>query len=143
MTNLAVPILVAGRALQPAGVTFARCNWGRWIADCASPHCTSALQLEYMQPSMTCRDCGWPTGHIVWPDDPAAITYVLSLRPDEKTRNAEPGETVDMLVAENVAHGIDMPVDEHGVLLRTVNGVVTDGGLLHALPDAGRRQIGA
>ena len=111
MTNLAVPILVAGRALQPAGVTFARCNWGRWIADCASPHCTSALQLEYMQPSMTCRDCGWPTGHIVWPDDPAAITYVLSLRPDEKTRNAEPGETVDMLVAEKL--GVAAPDVEY------------------------------
>jgi hypothetical protein len=133
------PIARAVAMADQGSTAHARLNWGRWIADCASPWCTSALQLDPGMTAMRCWDCGWETTHIAWPDDPDAIAWVLALRPDEKNRNYEPGETLDVLVAENVAHGIAMPMDEHDVLLRTANGKAVGGGLVHELESAGRR----
>jgi hypothetical protein len=103
----------------------ARMNWSRWIIDCA--HCTSGLtpghhlydergvmvrySIEWGDAAMRCWDCGGLTEGVLWPADPAAIEAILGMRPDERTRNWYPGETLDALMLENIAHGI-LPPDE-------------------------------
>lgn len=144
----------------------ARVNWSRWIVDCASPICTSAMTLGderedragnvwpglvIGQSTMRCRDCGFLTEGIEWPPDPLAIETVLSWRPDEKTRNWEPGEMIADLLRENVEHGVPIPgvpVLEPGQefqLMQEVGGVVTGGyiGELLALAAPSQREIGA
>ena len=79
--------------LQRCGVTHARANWSRWVADCPSPFCSSALQLTPGQPWFRCRDCD-AVAEVVWPANPADIERLLVMRPDETTRNWEPGETL-------------------------------------------------
>ena len=133
--------------LTGAGV---RMNWSRWVVDCA--WCTSGLipgvhlfdaggrkvrhSLEWGDRSMVCWDCGGVTEGIEWPPDPLAIELILSMRPEEKTRNWFPGETLNDLLQENVAHGI-VPPDvllPHGggVLMSTVDEMVV-GGTVGAL----------
>jgi len=85
--------------------TFAYHNWGRWVADCADPACPNAEDLERGQAGMVCSFCG-QTQPVVWPADPVAIGRVLASRPVPSTRNWNPGETVDMLIAENIKHGV-------------------------------------
>jgi hypothetical protein len=144
----------------------ARINHGRWVVDCASPLCASAMApgppaldgsqrvwpgLTVGQSTMTCRDCGHVTGGVVWPPDTLGIEVVLSWRPDPETRNWEPGETITGLLEENVAHGVPVPgvaaLDGDCTLLREVDGVVTGGHvgrILEQLAGPGNRpQIGA
>jgi hypothetical protein len=122
----------------------ARVNWSRWIIDCA--HCQSGLtpgchlydehgvmirySIEWGDTSMLCWDCGRITEGILWPADPAAIWAILSMRPDERTRNWYPNETLDALMLENIAHGI-LPPDEilaaGGPLILGVGDRVTGG----------------
>lgn len=92
-------------AVAVPGVTFARINWGRPVVDCPSPHCTSALMLPAGTPVTQCWDCG-ACGAVVWPANLDDIALVLAQRPDDKTRNWEPGETLMDLVNENLLHGI-------------------------------------
>lgn len=88
------------------GVAYARANWGRWVADCASPFCASALQLFRGQPWLACRECD-AVAEIVWPSIPIEdIERLLMMRPDETTRNWEPGETLFDLYSENLEHNI-------------------------------------
>jgi hypothetical protein len=91
--------------LIPRGVTYARVNWGRWIADCASAHCRSALQLSPYQQWFQCWDCG-EVAEIRWPPNPVGIEQLLLDRPDPFTRNWEWGETLHDLLQENLVHGI-------------------------------------
>jgi hypothetical protein len=98
-------LLVASRE----DVALARFNWGRWIVDCGSRLCTSALMLPPGTPIMRCWDCEFVTEDIIWPEAVGLIENLLLMRPDEKTRNWEPGETVDDLVRENLRHGIIVP----------------------------------
>lgn len=85
--------------------TRARVNWGRWIADCPSPFCLSALALFRDQRLFVCMDCE-AEGEVEWPSHPEDIEQILVMRPDPKTRNWEPHETLIDLYAENVLHGI-------------------------------------
>lgn len=98
------------------GVIHARANWGRWVGDCPSPFCASALQLSAEQPWFRCRDCD-ATAEIVWPVQPGDIERLLMMRPDETTRNWEPGETLHDLIEQNLAHGI-LPWDLDAVASR-------------------------
>lgn len=94
------------------GVTYARVNWSRWIADCPSPFCKSALQVWRLQPWFACLDCE-ATGEIVWPNFVEEIERLLVVRPDETTRNWEPGETARDLHEENLQHGVlPLPVEQ-------------------------------
>jgi hypothetical protein len=66
---------------------------------------------------------------VLWPDNFADIVSVLMLRPDPFTRSWEPGETVEDLVADNIAHGVGL---DHlpaggGPLLQVANGRIVDG----------------
>lgn len=90
------------------GVTYARVNWSRWIADCPNPFCTSALAVAREQPWFACLDCD-ATAEIVWPRYCEDVERLLVMRPDPITRNWEPGETLQDLYRENAEHGI-LPV---------------------------------
>jgi hypothetical protein len=69
---------------------------------------------------------------VVWPADPAAIEMLLMMRPVPRTRNWLPGESLEDLLGENLAHGIELPAIEDETT--TVAVIVDDrlvGGLLH------------
>ncbi len=122
-----------GRELVLSGtLAKARINWGRVIVDCPNQHCRSALALPPGWPLYVCWDCP-AIGGIVWPDNLADIAAVLWLRPDPFTRSWEPGESLEQLVAENIAHRVG--IGEHwenlpaggGAVLRITNGHIVDG----------------
>lgn len=140
-------------APQPGGlmlvdredITLARHNWGRWIVDCGSQFCTSALQLVPGTPIMRCWDCGWVTEQIVWPDAADMIETILMMRPLEWTRNWEPGETVADLIAENLQHGIIRPpadLDDPAGTRVLIRATAADGAHLRRVR-LHRREIGA
>lgn len=96
----------------------ARVNHGRWIADC--PFCPGAEQI-WPQGIRRAEDVAFPFGiangilhcgttgstcPVDFPDERFDITRVLARRPDERTRNWFPGESVADLVAENIGHGV-------------------------------------
>jgi hypothetical protein len=94
----------------------AEVNHGAWIAVCPcgaeglpAPGCVVWIS----QPWAWCVRCGnaaaggrWRP--IVLPSEHAAIEALLEQRPELATRNWTPGETVDDLAAQNVAHGIEV-----------------------------------
>lgn len=133
-------------ALAIPGLAYAEANWGRWICKCPAGMCTNAVQVERRQERFECAgsgSCGW-TSPIQWPADPDAIEMLLRRRPDAKTRNWLPGETLEDLLAENTAHGLfPLELDLDGpttALMSTVNGRIVGGLLLDALPDAAARR---
>lgn len=83
----------------------ARVNWGRWIVDCPDPACPNAEDVIPGAPRAHCSFCDRAM-LVEWPDDRADIERVLWLRPVPSTRNWWPGETVDMLIAENIEHEV-------------------------------------
>lgn len=134
MTDLAVP-----------GLAYAEFNgvWGSWIVRCPAPWCWNAMLVDLGQPEYRCEGrgaCGFEAA-VRWPADPMAILTVLAMRPDPRTWNWLPGETVEDLITENVSHGVIPPewreVDRPTVLTQSADGVVVGGRLLDALP-AGR-----
>jgi dihydrofolate reductase len=131
---MTLPVLLAPPADCDVPV---RVNWSRWISFCATPGCTNAWQVNIGTILWMCRDC-WAVIRPTWPADPGAIAWVLSQRPDEKTRNWLPGETITDLLMENAAHGIDMPGIEPGTddVLTEVDGRAVSGALLPAIEHA-------
>jgi len=92
-------------------------NHGRWVADC--PFCGGAERV-WIEGLRTAPDVEFPFGvvdgvlhcgttggtcPVEFPGNRRDIARVLARRSDERTRNWLPGETVEMLVAENVEHG--------------------------------------
>lgn len=80
----------------------ARFDWGRWVADCPSPTCMNAMQLEPGQEQFECRflidpqrqaygGCG-TVAEIEWPDDVAGIERETEGKP-ESEQNWRPEET--------------------------------------------------
>lgn len=128
-----------------ATIGGARVNWGRWIVDCQV--CPSGMAVSPGTPGTRCLDCGSLIGPIAWPADPDGVEAILSQRPDPNTRNWEPGETLENLLAENAAHGCLpqewMALDSRTLLLATADNRVVGGLLHHQLEAAGRREIGA
>jgi hypothetical protein len=124
---------------------MARVNWSRWVADCPSPFCTSALQLQREQPWFQCWECG-EVGEIEWPSFGDEIERVLLMRPDPFTHNWEPGETLHDLYTQNLAHGI-WPTSAESIIAAGGGPLfaVTDDRIVvdkAALPSGPRRQIG-
>lgn len=146
--------------LVPPGAGYARVCWGRWMVDCARPYCRSALTLGpdlvdergqllrrglgWGQREMTCWDCDFVTGPIVWPPDPHAIELLLRRRPDIKTRSWEPDERLEDLLADNIAHGLlPLELDPDGPtvsVMQTIDQQIVGGLILNSLPDAERRR---
>ncbi len=128
------------------GLAYAEANWGRWIVRCPRPFCTNAIQVNRWEQAFTCAGaggCGW-SSPIEWPPDPEGIEALLSMRPDATTRNWLPGETLQQLLIENSTHDV-VPREflaESGCILETRGERITDGRLMHALPEYRRREIG-
>lgn len=97
----------------------ARVNHGIWIASCEcgahglpAPGCV--VFLDY--PLGWCVRCGnrqyggfWRPIVVPSPDDRQMIGEILDLRKRVEDRNWEPGETVELLIAESYAHGDSAP----------------------------------
>lgn len=91
--------------VQLRNATYARVNWGRWIADCPAPFCLSALQLWQGQKFYLCPECE-TQGEVMWPAAVDGIERLLIMRPDPFTRNWDWGEDLHDLLNENMLHGI-------------------------------------
>lgn len=78
-------------------------NHGRWIATC--PECRAGLGALRHSERAHCFSCG-AVFPVVWPEplDEDRIVRLLLARPPIH-RNWEPTETIDVLVADNLAHG--------------------------------------
>lgn len=93
---------------------MAEVNHGRWVARC--PFCPSAQVATPTDPRFLCAGSDGCANarvrgafvRVVFPAPAmlAAIEAVLDVRPAE-ARNWTPGESVDGLKKENVAHGLD------------------------------------
>jgi hypothetical protein len=81
-------------------------NHGRWIVNCWN--CPMAYAEVRGIPEM-CGNCGAQL-EVVYPNPTfrSNVEEVVASRPEEN-RNWTPGETLDMLIAENIAHGVDNP----------------------------------
>jgi hypothetical protein len=95
-------------ALVHSGVMrmAARANWGRWIVDCG--RCENAIWAEpYLTLAWSCRWCDGLI-EVVWPDPDmvAGVERLLMQRPNPKTRNWVPGETLSELMLENGKAGV-------------------------------------
>lgn len=128
------------------GLAYAEANWGRWVARCPAGLCTNAVQVRRWQQRFECAGaggCGW-TSPLAWPADPEAIEMLLAMRPDEKTRNWVPGETLQQLLLENAQHDVLPPAAlvESGSLMDTLGERMTGGRFVAALPEYRRREIG-
>lgn len=96
-------------------VVHARVYEGKWLVDCPDLACRSAQVACATDPRFLCNGClnarhpgCWLT--VRWPGrvERQEIERLLLLRPVEH-RNWWPGETVAMLRAENVEHGLPAP----------------------------------
>lgn len=88
------------RSQDGAGTVTAYVNHGRWVADCP---CGGAELIVENEP-MLCGSCAH-SRMVVWPADVEAIESMLEVR-DDRNQNWQPGQTVEVLEAENLARGI-------------------------------------
>ena len=86
-------------------VLVARIDAGRWLDDCV---CGDAPVIDPEWSLACCFTCGRIYRHIQMPQNAAAIEATLLQRPMQH-RFWFPRETVQMLQAENVAHGVAVP----------------------------------
>lgn len=99
-------VVINWKALE--GSVNAKISHSVWCVQC--PFCPGAILAQNGEPFF-CPDCAMQgnNGHpmsVVWPENVREIETELVKRPDPNTRNWTPGETVEMLQAENRAHGI-------------------------------------
>ncbi len=83
----------------------ARILYGRWLVDC--PVCKGANDVDPGEPVYVCSSCGWPEKFVTveFPRERSVIEQILLRRPIISTRNWFPGETVEMLLKENMERG--------------------------------------
>jgi hypothetical protein len=94
-------------------------NHGRWIAEC--PDCRGAQVAARSDPRFFCVDClnAWCGGRwvrLVWPPDASDIEALL-LKRETHHRNWSPGESVNDLLAENVAHATILSSPPPGLVI--------------------------
>lgn len=96
-------------------------NWGLWVADCPRPSCPNSEHwaghcndpelgrrcqkghVGGLDDVFRCSFCGGEFD-VVWPADTELIDAALSRRVVPTTRNWLPGESVQDLLDENLAH---------------------------------------
>lgn len=74
-----------------------------WVVNCT---CGAGNMVQPDWSLACCLACGAIRTNIVVPADRVAIEAALNARPQEYSRNWKPPETVESLLADNVAHGI-------------------------------------
>lgn len=79
----------------------------RWVADC--PACNGGIACWSENPHGACYDCG-RIYRTAFPRNQKQIEAVLLARP-ARNRHWLLGETLDMLKAENIEHGLPVTVD--------------------------------
>lgn len=91
---------------EDAATLVGQVGGNSWMADC--PYCNSGIALDPEFGVACCFGCGAVYRDIVMPNEKAraAIEATLLARPAMRTRSWLPTETVDVLVAENVEHGL-------------------------------------
>jgi hypothetical protein len=101
----------------------AQISHGRWVALCPCGSAQIPPLTEQRFVCLTCRNAsiGGRARRLVWPADPDAVELVLLARPDHRTRNWQPHETIADLELENQAHGLP---SEIGALIATPDGLV-------------------
>ena len=120
----------------------AYCNWGRWVADCPRPDCSSAEHAGdeggavggLTGLAFHCSHCGLVCS-ASWPANVDDIERILAQRPVPSTRNWRPGETLHDLMAENIAHGVIPaaaldPAHPDGLILAIAGDMITTGRAL-------------
>jgi len=93
---------------QARGEIHAEIARSNWRVCCTT--CREAIVIEPGLPFF-CPNClmqanGGYAMRVIWPAERAQIEAVLLARPVPEHRNWLPGETVAMLIAENLAHGL-------------------------------------
>lgn len=113
--------------------TRAYINHGRWVVECQCGNAVEAVprpvthpghsaphQIRVGQKRYRCEPWGVeadPSGFcgstytVIWPRNARRIVAVLNYRP-RHNQNWRPGETVALLVAENLEHGCAVPDEE-------------------------------
>lgn len=93
-----------GARLRPKPAV-AYVNHGRWVADCPTPGCGGAMLVlkggEFLCGTCFNAEIGGEYRPIEWPADPDAIERLLVGRPLAVQMNWTPGETLEVLAAEN------------------------------------------
>jgi len=86
-------------------VLVARIDHGRWIVDCL---CGAGVYTHPEWRLACCVDCGAIYHDIVMPSAPAiaALTRLLLARARRENQHWSPGESLDRLKAENLAHNV-------------------------------------
>lgn len=92
---------------HPEMTVYACIREGRWAVLC--PFCPSAQYGSPADPKFHCVNCGLLTHtnqwlRVLYPQNWQDIEKVLDVRPNMYNRNWEPDETLDDLLAENLAH---------------------------------------
>ena len=87
----------------------ARINHNRWIVDC--PNCAGAEFAWPGEPLFMCLSCfnahvGGKWLRVTVPVNRLSIERILRVRPDPRTRNWLPGETLTKLKVENRERGL-------------------------------------
>lgn len=101
---------------EAAPEVVARADWGQWIGDCPDCRASAFLLGPGPEEPYLCASCfngtvGYRYRRCVWPRDLAEIDAVLLERPIAETRGWDPraGETLAVLLRENVEHGVPVP----------------------------------
>ena len=94
------------RLLDTGDTVPAYVSDNRWVADC--PACQGGIACWSQNPRGACLDCG-RIYQIAFPEDRQEIEAVLVQRPTQN-RHWFVGDPVDMLIAENIEHGLTEPV---------------------------------
>ena len=96
-------------------VALAEVNHGRWVVDCPDPDCSSAQLAAREDPRFLCVSClnertaagAWLP--VAWPEQVDDIEAVLRER-DTVNANYRAGETVAVLIQENLVMGAPVPI---------------------------------
>lgn len=93
---------------QPLGYAYAEIARSNWRVKC--PFCPGAQVIEPGE-AFFCVDCANQANffrpmRVIWPAERHTIERLLLKRPNPLNRNWLPRETVEMLIRENMEHGI-------------------------------------
>lgn len=107
-----VAAMVAAGKKRTKGVVRARVEHSRWLVDCPDPSCRGCQYASREDRRFFCNYChngavGGAWIRVSWPNEAKTtqIEQVLAERPDPRTRNWFPDETVEALRSENALIG--------------------------------------